>query len=284
MKIFFLFNPSKVQNRWDWREVAARNAKRCGWTPRFGEVDRALPNSSAGLLDQALEEGCSRIVVVGGDGSFHKTLNILSQKKRLSSVELAIVPAGTCNDFARFMGLRRRRIENAFRLACSGTAQATDLGLMDSGLFLNNAGLGRRPAASRKRWQSLQALRSFRPTTLRARWDKGAIEGTFYMALVCNAPFFSGGLHFSKAVSVRDGLLDVFLLPAIPKWKILPVLALGRLGRAARFKRLLTLRVPRLDVETDTDVWPQADGEPPAQAVRRVSFSVSPEKAMIVAP
>ena len=282
MKIFFLLNPSKVKNRWDWREIAARHAKRQGWTARFGDVDRTLPTSSAGLLDQALEEGCSRIVVVGGDGSFHKTLNILAQKRALQGVELAIVPAGTCNDFARFIGLRRRRIENAFRLACSGTAQATDLGLMGNELFLNNAGLGRRPAASRKRWQSLQALRSFRPITLRARWDKGSIEGSFYMALACNAPFFSGGLHFSKNLSIRDGLLDIFLLPAIPKWRILPVLALGRLGRPARFKRLLTLRVPRLDVETESDVWPQADGEPPTQPVRRVSFSVSPEKAMIV--
>jgi diacylglycerol kinase family enzyme len=282
MKIFFLLNPSRVKNRWDWREIAARSAKRYGWTPRFGEVDRALPHSTDRLLDQALEEDCSRVVVVGGDGSLHRTINALARKKKLASVELAIVPAGTCNDFARFMGLRRRRITHALRLACSGKAHPTDLGLMDSELFVNNAGFGRRPVASRKRWRSLRALRTFRPTILRARWDKGSIEGSFYMALSCNAPFFSGGLHFSKNLSVHDGLLDVYLMPSIPKWKVLSLLALGRLGRPARFKRLVTLRVPRLDMEAETDIWPQADGEPPSNAARRVSFSVSPEKAMIV--
>ena len=149
--------------------------------------------------------------------------------------------------------------------------------------FSNNAGFGRRAQPVRKRWRSIQALRTFQPTVLRASWDKGSIEGSFYMALVCNAPYFSGGLHFSKNVSLQDGLLDVYLMPAISKWKILPLLALGRSGRPARFKRLVTLRVPRLDIETDGDLWPQADGEPPVKAVRRTSFTVSPEKAMIVA-
>src|SRR5262245_59771058 len=77
MKIFFLLNPSSAKNRWDWREIAARHAKRQGWTPRFGEVDRHLPQSSDRLLDQALEEDCSRVVVLGGDGSLHRTINAL---------------------------------------------------------------------------------------------------------------------------------------------------------------------------------------------------------------
>jgi len=284
MTIFFLFNPSRVKNRWDWREMAARHAKKAGWTSRFGEVDRNQPHSMSRLLDQAFEEGCSRIVIVGGDGSFHRALNLAYQKKRLTSVEFAIIPAGTCNDFARFLGLRRRRIEQAFRLACAGKAQPMDLGMMDSEIFLNNAGFGRRPVPSGKRWKSFQALRAFRPTAVRMRWEKGSIEGVFYMVMVCNAPYFSGGLHFSKQVSPRDNLLDVYLLPAIPKWRLLPLLALGHLGRPTRFKRLIALRVPSLELKTGSDVWPQADGEPPAKAARRVNFSVMAEKAMIVVP
>ena len=73
------------------RRAPCQNA---GWTPRFGEVDRALPHSMARLLDQALEEDCSRIVVVGGDGTLHRALNLLSRKGGSQSVELAVVPAG----------------------------------------------------------------------------------------------------------------------------------------------------------------------------------------------
>jgi diacylglycerol kinase family enzyme len=264
--------------------MAAKSAKRYGWAPRFGEVDRTLPSSTDRLLEQALEEDCSRIVVIGGDGSLHRAIQALGKMKKLKSVELGVVPAGTCNDFARFIGLRRRRVDEAFRLACSGKAQATDLGQMNSELFLNNAGFGRKPPPPGRRTKPLQTLRSFRPLHLRAKWDRGSIEGSFYMGLVCNAPYFSGGLHFSKNVNIRDGLLDVYLMPAMSKWKLLPILALSRLGRPARLKRLLTIRVPHLDVETEADIWPQADGEPPSAATRRVSFAVSAEKAMIVTP
>ena len=264
--------------------MAARNARSFGWTPRFGEVDRSLPHSTDRLLDQALEEGCSRVVAVGGDGTLHRTVNWLAQRKVLQTMELATVPAGTCNDFARFIGLRRRRVENGFRVACSGKAKPTDMGLMNAELFLNNAGFGRKPSAPGKKPRPLQAIRAFRPTLLRARWDKGSIEGSFYMALICNAPYFSRGLHFSKNIRLDDGLLDVYLMPAIPKWRVLSLFALGRLGRPARFKRLVALRVPRLEVTAESDLWPQADGEPPIKPVRRVAFSVSPQKAMIVIP
>src|SRR5262249_53458664 len=149
-----------------------------------------------------------------------------------------VLPAGTCNDFARYLGLRARRMEHAFRIACGGKAQSTDLGLMGNELYLNNAGFGRRPISptAPKRWRSFRALRTFRPTALRATWDKGSLQGTFYMGLACNAPYFSGGLHFSKFANPRDGVLDVYFMPAMAKWKLLPILALGRLGRPARFK------------------------------------------------
>lgn len=284
MKIFFLLNPTRVKNRWDWREPAAREAKRAGWTPRFGEVDRHQPHSSERLLDQALEEGCTRIVVVGGDGSLHRTINVLAHKQRLSSCEIGVVPAGTCNDFARFLGQKRKKVEDAFRLACSGKASPVDLGLMEKEYFLNNAGFGRRPDPPGKRRRPLQTLRAFRPLHLKARWDKGVIEGLFYMGIICNAPYFSGGLHFSKESNLKDGLLDVYLIPAMSKWKLFPILALGRIGRPARFKRLISLKVPQISIETDQDIWPQADGEPPLSARRQVRFAVSAEKAIIVKP
>jgi len=83
-------------------------------------------------------------------------------------------------------------------LACSGKSDRHDLAVMDKELFLNNAGFGRKPPPPGKRPKPFQTLRSFNPVHIRAKWDKGAIEGSFYMALICNAPYFSGGLHFSK--------------------------------------------------------------------------------------
>ena len=133
MKIFFLLNPSRQKKQWDFREAAAKTAHRHGWTARFGQVERERPQTSVNLLRQAAEEDCRRVVVIGGDGSLHQTVNNLSRQKLLKSTELAVVPAGTCNDFARALGLSPKRMDEALQVACTGKARPTDLGMMEIG-------------------------------------------------------------------------------------------------------------------------------------------------------
>jgi diacylglycerol kinase family enzyme len=281
MKIFFILNPTSHEKEWDYREMAAQAARRYGWTPRFGEVDRKNPNSMDQLLRQAWEEDCRRVGIWGGDGTLHRVINVLARQKHLKDIEIAPLPAGTCNDFARLLGCRRKRMDDALKRAMTGKAQVTDLGLMDSELFLNNAGIGRRPSTKGPA-RSLRTLKEFRPISLKAVWEKGSIEGQFYMALACNGPYFSGGLHFSKKPLINDGLLDLYFVPTLPKWMLLTHLMIGRFGKPVRPKHLITVQVKQIEIQSQTDVWPQADGEPPAKPVRRVVFSVSPEKAMIV--
>jgi diacylglycerol kinase (ATP) len=291
MKIFFLVNPSVKKKEWDYRELSAQVAKRYGWVPRFGEIDRKNPNSMDQLLRQAWEEDCRRVGVLGGDGTLQRVVTVLQRQKRLSGMEIAPLPAGTCNDFARYLGYTRKRLEEALRHACTGKAEPADLGSMDGELFLNNAGIGRRPVIAAlpggrpmggRSSRPLQTLKNFRPIPMKAVWEKGSIEGTFYMALACNAPFFSGGLHFSKKPSIQDGLLDIYFMPTLPKWRLFTHLVFGRLGKPVRPRQLITIQVKQVEIQADADLWPQADGEPPARSVRRVIFSVAPEKAMIV--
>lgn len=290
MKIFFLLNPSEPSHTWDYRNRVAAEAKKAGWTPRFGTVDRRNPDSTYELLRQAIEEKCMRVVAVGGDGSLNRVLDQLRKLKALGRIEVGVIPLGTCNDFARYLGLSPRHQTESIRHACNGDAQPVDLGLMGNQLFINNAGFGRRPSSGKnvKRliaWRTLQAFREFEPIPLTARWEKGAVQGEFYMALVCNAPYFSNGMHFSRAPRPDDGLFDVYLVPVIPKWSLWPRFVLGRLGRALGTHRMLVLKTGELEIEARTDLWPQVDGEPPPlRPVRKVVFKLVPEKAMLVFP
>ncbi len=287
MKIFFLLNPTKREKAWDYRDMAAKAAKQYGWIPRFGDVDRTQSRSTENHLRQAMEEGCSRIGVIGGDGTLNRVIQVLAQRKRLATMEIGVVPAGTCNDFARYLGLRKKRSAEALRALFTGNVRATDLGLMDSIYFLNNAGFGRRAAtqqAGKSALKPLRSLRNFRPISVQASWDKGSIEGTFFMGLACNAPYFSGGLHFSKSTDPRDGWLDFFLVPRMPKWRLVSRLVLGKLGKPVGNRPMIALRAQALTITAETELWPQADGEPATHPVKSVQFSIAPEKAMIVCP
>jgi diacylglycerol kinase family enzyme len=285
VKIFFILNPSRIRRLTALREAAALAAHRHGHSARFGAIDRRQPHSMEDLLNQAHEEGCERVVAAGGDGTFNRMIRVLGRQNRLAQTEIGLVPAGTCNDFLRSLRLTARRTAEALRVVCTGKPRETDLGELNGELFLNNAGFGRRlaPTVGRRRVGALRSLRQFVPTPLRAHWENGSAEGVFFMGLVCNAPFFSGGLHFSRQVPSNDGLLDVYLVPRMAKAKLAAMILLGRLGRPLRVRQLVTLRLNQFEIESGRDLWPQLDGEPPsARPVRRLNFRISASKALIV--
>src|ERR671930_525503 len=63
-------------------------------TPAPGEAVRLTPD--------AVAEGYTRIIAAGGDGTVHEVVNGVFG----SEAELAVVPLGSANDFARALGIR----------------------------------------------------------------------------------------------------------------------------------------------------------------------------------
>ena len=82
--------------------------------------------SNPGELDGVLHRaGTRRIVVAGGDGSLHAVVAALHRRGELADAELALLPMGTGNDFARAMDVplevtgRRRAHPDTARCARS---------------------------------------------------------------------------------------------------------------------------------------------------------------------
>jgi diacylglycerol kinase family enzyme len=111
-----------------------------------------------------------RVVVGGGDGTLGTAAGILARH----GAELAILPLGTRNHFAREVGVPLV-LEEATDLAAHGTARAIDLGTAGDRAFLNNLSIGayvdlvRAREASRlpklvatipATWRTLRKLRS----------------------------------------------------------------------------------------------------------------------------
>ena len=70
-------------------------------------------------LDEAVACGADRVVVAGGDGSIAP----VAAAAGAAGLPLAVVPAGTANDFARRLGLPDG-LSAACRLAVRGTVCA----------------------------------------------------------------------------------------------------------------------------------------------------------------
>lgn len=101
---------------------------------RLQECD---PSDVEGALSVEVQAGASRIVVAGGDGTLAIAANVLRKTK----VELAVVPGGTLNHFARHHGIPINP-KAALELAVSGRARPTDIATVNDQLFLNTSSIG----------------------------------------------------------------------------------------------------------------------------------------------
>src|SRR5947208_762339 len=98
MKIAVITNKTAGFNRTPWHEpVRAKLAA-------LGDVEFLYPESPQGSTNAAREaeaRGCALIIAAGGDGTVHRVANGIMRRE----TELGILPVGTANDLANFVGV-----------------------------------------------------------------------------------------------------------------------------------------------------------------------------------
>src|SRR5690554_6684503 len=96
-------------------------------------------HKTAKIIQQQLS-GVGNLVVVGGDGTLHQVVNALAEVQLPPT--LALVPAGTGNDFARSWFGPNQAVETIICRAVNGKAEAIDVGCVNGRYFINSVGVG----------------------------------------------------------------------------------------------------------------------------------------------
>ena len=197
--------------------VVNRASGRGGALPRIGE------EFEIGELDR-IPPDVDRIAVAGGDGSIAPVAELAGRL----GVPLAVIPAGTANDFARAHGLPLD-LDAAAQLALHGeTTQALELGHLRTGRpFVNVAAAGLSSVAGRRAQPlksrfgpfayglgAVRAAVSGQPLTITVRVDgETRFEGDAWQVMVACTGAFGGGSGIGAA-DATDGELDVVIIPA----------------------------------------------------------------------
>jgi diacylglycerol kinase family enzyme len=287
---FHILNPSEPNRPWV-KAMTDGTQKIAPWT----WVSREHPEHTETLVDWALKEDVKRLIVWGGDGTFHRVVRALLKRGALGRLELGLVPVGTCNDLARRLNLSKyywRRWEAPApegRLAAISVGKITwrggEGGSSGDDIFVNNAGFGRPRRSFENKENAWGVLKSFQPIRLSAEWPAGRLQGLYYMVLACSGPFFSGGLYFEKSVSPEQEGFRVFFVPATSKVRLALRLLRGKLGLPLADDKTTRITTSRLTIDTETPVWPQADGEaPPESGVRAIQIEALPDRARLWIP
>jgi diacylglycerol kinase family enzyme len=182
-------------------------------------------------LDAALDALAGRtLAVVGGDGSLHTVVRRLWDRGELTATDLALVPLGTGNDFARTVGIPLDAAEAAAALAGYQPGRLDLVIDSDQGVVVNvaHAGVGADAAerASALKGRLGPAAYPIGAVAAAVGADGWAarleVDGAPYdvdggrvlMVAVCNGRTIGGGTVLCEHADPADGLLDVVVVTA----------------------------------------------------------------------
>lgn len=208
------------------------------------------------------------VIVVGGDGMVHLAIQSLA----LTSIPMALIPAGTGNDFARALGLNLKNPLKIFDQVFLAEPRAVDLGKIDDRFFAAILSTGFDSVVN-ERANSLTFIRgrmkyniaialvlsTFRPKRYSFRID--AVEFTTHAMLIAvsNGLSYGGGMKVTPHAKIDDGLFDVMVLGPISKFEFLRVFPRVFTGTHIKHPAVKILRGTKVEITSDGLAY--ADGE-----------------------
>lgn len=261
---------------------------------RFDAYESEAAGASERRVRAALsEEGYRTVAAVGGDGTLSEvargffelpsTTNRSDVPRSVNqSASLALLPAGTGDDFARGLMLKRAPLESwlaRFIEYCRAPAEArrsrvvdTILASVDGGarrfVCLNVATVGfsaevvTRVAAQAGAWRRLHgearfalaavgALAAWRNREVRIRVDDEEwLECATNLVAVANGAYAGGGMKFAPTARPDDGRLDMLVACRVSRAGVMRELARIHRGTHVNNPRIMLTSGTRVRIET----------------------------------
>jgi len=258
-----------------------RVLEKCGYTP---EVYVTTNRGHARVLSQDLaNRGVQTIVGIGGDGTFSEIVNGIAG----TGTQLAVIPCGTGNDFARTL---RLPLDPLLAAALIPTFRrwTIDLGRVNGQYYLNVAGVGLDAEVAREINQGIKflsgapayllavakVLLTFKSADAIIRLDGKEIRAKGLLIAVGNGRCYGGGMMITPAADPADGLLDICIVEDLPRPQFLLAFPQIFSGRHVLHPRVKTYRATQIEIETPgRRLTVHADGEIVGQTPIRMELA-----------
>lgn len=240
------------------------------------------PGHIVALVTEAIDRGCRRILVAGGDGSLSEAVNGIFTQQAVApdQVTLALLPIGTGNDWARGRGIPHD-YDSALRLIAAGQALHHDVGVIEftaggaigtRRYFVNVAGTGfdagvieRMPSRKLGRLAYLvgllRELAGYRALPLRLKIGARQVDAEAFVFFACVGRYCGGGMQVAPQARCDDGVFDLTLVRYLGRIELL--LNLRRLfdGTLAEHPKVSTWQGATVEIDAPSGAAIEADGE-----------------------
>jgi diacylglycerol kinase (ATP) len=302
-EIVFLVNPASANGSTGrrWPEIARRAAAR-GLTG--DTLISEAPGHLGELAARAAADGAQVLVVVGGDGSVHETVNGLLGSGRGGDVELAVLPRGTGKDFVRSLRIPRD-LAGAVDVARAGRVRTVDAGSarfrawdgsQAESYFANFAGAGISGAIARRAnvsskaaggrvsflWATIAVFAGWKSAAVTANVDGTRRTGQMFEVLAMNGDYAAGGMWVTPDAEPDDGTLDVLLIGDVTKVDFIRTFPKIYRGTHLSHPKIELLRGAAVEVEAEIPLPIVLDGEQPGTTPAR--FEIVPRALRVRVP
>jgi len=259
------------------------------------------PGDARRLAAQAVAENFELIVAAGGDGTVNEVLNGLGDAPNgFERVRFGVLPLGTVNVFARELKIPLK-LERAWEILRRGREAKIDLpcaefydrGKIQRRYFVQLAGAGFDARAielvdfSVKKKigplayvvAGLKALRERKPL---ATVNAGGQNFSGEMILIGNGRFYGGSFEIFPAANLRDGLLDVCVLPRVNFSTLLQCVPNFLLRQKLPGKIVRRVQAGGFKITSESRSAFELDGE--WAGLLPATFSVEREKLRVAVP
>ncbi|MGL4762949.1 MAG: YegS/Rv2252/BmrU family lipid kinase [Sarcina sp.] len=218
-----------------------------------------------------IDESYEYILLAGGDGTVDSVVNAMKSKGL--DLPIGILPVGTANDFAKFLGLPADIIKSLKQIL-STEPKEVDLGKVNDKYFVNVLSTGLFTDVSQKTdvnlkntigklayyLKGLEQLPNFRKLNMKITTDNRVEEFHMYLVLVFNGQT-AGNFKLATEAQIDDGLLDIIIFKAVSVPELIHLFIRVLRGEIINDSRVEYFKTDNIIIESSEDIVTDIDGE-----------------------
>lgn len=218
-----------------------------------------------------IDEYYEYVIVAGGDGTVDTVVNLMKQLN--IDLPIAILPVGTANDFAKFIGISPN-VEKACEQILNSKPVLIDIGRINNKYFINVASTGLFTDVSQKTdvnlkntigklayyIKGLEQLPNFRKLRINVESEHFTFNDDMYLTLVFNGQT-AGNFNLAYNAKIEDGALDVIIIKACAIRELIPLFIRILKGEHLEDPNVVYFKTDKLLIESDENIVTDIDGE-----------------------
>jgi diacylglycerol kinase (ATP) len=249
------------------------------------------------LARTAAADGADVVAALGGDGHIGACVNGVMNAG--ASAALAVIPAGTGNDFARLIGMNPKEPLGAVRVLREPTVKRIDvvrLKLPQGERYYVNVGSAgfdseANAYANRMRWfkgktryviATFLLLPGFRAARFGITVDGERHDVPGMLIAVGNGRSYGGGMRVCPDAKVDDGVLDITVVGEVSKLDFIKTFPKVFTGRHVSHPKVKQFRGAEVAITAERTLQVFADGE--HAGTLPAAFTVLPSALGVVVP